>query len=398
MSILRKGDRDFRIDFFRGLALLFIFVDHVPDNVLANFTLKNFGFADAAEVFVLLAGYSAVLAYGRAFETEGFRAGTLRVLRRGRDIYLWHLGLLLICGFGLVAIAHLLANPSYIDGLKLYVFAENPPRAFALAATLANQPNLLNILPLYVALFVFWAPLLLWLVVRWPFVALAVSVAVWALANVYSLNLPSHQHPEGWVFNPFAWQLLMTIGAVAARFNLRDAIPFVPALAALAGAYIAFALLFAAPWALVPGYASYRLLPADALGSLDRIYLPAWRLLHILALGYLALTLLSAQARWLTRPWAVAVAHCGRHSLEIFCLATVLSLLSWVYLVEVGGKGLGSQMLVNLVGVSVLLATAWALTQGQRGAQQLALVPRGRVAQPTSEAVVSSRANGLPAL
>lgn len=69
MSATSSGaQRDLRIDFFRGLALLFIFIDHVPDNVLARFTLRNFGFADAAEVFVLLAGFSAVLAYGRTFE------------------------------------------------------------------------------------------------------------------------------------------------------------------------------------------------------------------------------------------------------------------------------------------------------------------------------------------
>ena len=57
--------RDLRIDFFRGLALVFIFIDHVPGNDLARFTLRNFGFSDAAEVFVLLAGFSAVLAYLR---------------------------------------------------------------------------------------------------------------------------------------------------------------------------------------------------------------------------------------------------------------------------------------------------------------------------------------------
>jgi hypothetical protein len=51
------NDRDLRIDFLRGLALLFIFIDHIPDNGLAHFTLRNFGFADAAEVFVLLAGF-----------------------------------------------------------------------------------------------------------------------------------------------------------------------------------------------------------------------------------------------------------------------------------------------------------------------------------------------------
>jgi hypothetical protein len=73
------NERDLRIDFLRGLALLFIFIDHIPDNGLAHFTLRNFGFADAAEVFVLLAGFSAVLAYQRSFEREGFRAGAARV-------------------------------------------------------------------------------------------------------------------------------------------------------------------------------------------------------------------------------------------------------------------------------------------------------------------------------
>jgi len=41
--------RDHRIDFFRGLALIFIFWDHVPHNPLGQITLRNFGFSDAAE-------------------------------------------------------------------------------------------------------------------------------------------------------------------------------------------------------------------------------------------------------------------------------------------------------------------------------------------------------------
>jgi OpgC protein len=41
--------RDARVDFFRGLALVFIFVDHIPGNALGHFTLRNFGFADAAD-------------------------------------------------------------------------------------------------------------------------------------------------------------------------------------------------------------------------------------------------------------------------------------------------------------------------------------------------------------
>jgi hypothetical protein len=49
-------ERDTRIDFFRGIALISIFIDHIPGNEFAKFTLPNFGFADAAEIFVLLAG------------------------------------------------------------------------------------------------------------------------------------------------------------------------------------------------------------------------------------------------------------------------------------------------------------------------------------------------------
>src|SRR5258705_5283175 len=40
-------DRDVRVDFFRGVALLFIFIDHIPRNFLAFFTLTNFAFSDS---------------------------------------------------------------------------------------------------------------------------------------------------------------------------------------------------------------------------------------------------------------------------------------------------------------------------------------------------------------
>ena len=56
--------RDPRVDFFRGLALVFMFWDHLPDNPLGLITIRNFGLSDAAEIFVFLAGYSAAMAWG----------------------------------------------------------------------------------------------------------------------------------------------------------------------------------------------------------------------------------------------------------------------------------------------------------------------------------------------
>ena len=46
--------RDLRLDFFRGLALIFIFIDHIPGNIVADFTVRNFGFSDASEIFIFI--------------------------------------------------------------------------------------------------------------------------------------------------------------------------------------------------------------------------------------------------------------------------------------------------------------------------------------------------------
>ncbi len=88
------------------------------------------------------------------------------------------------------------------------------------------------------------------------------SVAVWALANVFELNLPSQQHAKGWVFNPFAWQLLVTIGALAAHFSRRGADRRSPArFCAAAIGYVAFAFVVAAPWTQIAGLEHARVFP-----------------------------------------------------------------------------------------------------------------------------------------
>src|ERR1700749_4083008 len=81
--------RDARVDVLRGVALLMIFIDHVPGNLLSLVTLRNFGFADAAELFVLLAGFASMAAYGRIFARDGIMPGLRRVLVRCLQLYLF---------------------------------------------------------------------------------------------------------------------------------------------------------------------------------------------------------------------------------------------------------------------------------------------------------------------
>src|SRR5260370_9386723 len=102
-----KAERDFRLDFCRGLALIVIFIDHVPGTPVASWTLGNFGFCDAAEVFVLISGISAYLAFGSKLERLGFLACAKAVGRRWRTVYVAHLVLLA----GLWAAAMLASRP-----------------------------------------------------------------------------------------------------------------------------------------------------------------------------------------------------------------------------------------------------------------------------------------------
>ena len=76
------GGRDLRLDFFRGISLLFIFIDHIPDNTISYLTLANFVFNDAAEIFVFISGYTAAIVFGGMAAPIGALFASRQVLRR----------------------------------------------------------------------------------------------------------------------------------------------------------------------------------------------------------------------------------------------------------------------------------------------------------------------------
>jgi hypothetical protein len=214
-------------------------------------------------------------------------------------------------------------------------------------------------------LLLLWLPLVIWLLRVHVALALAVSTGVWAGAGLMHLNLPSYPDDYGWVFNPMAWQLLFTIGAAGASYSRTSgsSTRLGKALIWVAAAYVLFALLVAAPWANVPGLNEFRAVP-DFRTDLSKQYLSPWRLAHILALAVLAASLIPVRASWLSHRLAAPLIMCGRHSLPVFCLSIVLSLTGFVVLVE-AGHGLVVQVIVNLVGVTLLGMTAWILTRLQ---------------------------------
>ena len=87
----QRAGRDLRLDLFRGLSLLFIFIDHIPNNVLSYMTLHSIAFSDAAEVFVFISGYAAATVYGKALARQGPIAAAGHIYRRVWQLYVAHI-------------------------------------------------------------------------------------------------------------------------------------------------------------------------------------------------------------------------------------------------------------------------------------------------------------------
>jgi hypothetical protein len=368
-----RPPRDLRIDFFRGLALICIFIDHVPGNKLALITLRNFGLSDASELFVLLAGFSAALAYGGTFQRDGWRTGLARISKRIGELYAAQLLLLAVCVGGLAVVARALENPVYFEHVNLTPFSYDPYGAIWRALVLEHQPAYLNILPLYMVL-LGWFCMLIALARVHTLAALAPSAGIWALATVTRFNLPSYPDSFGWHFNPFAWQLLFTLGVLAGLAYRRGLpVPRSRWLTVAAVAYLLFAFVFMAPWTQIPGLQDYALLPYDLIGPISKQDLSPWRLANILAFAYVGAIFIPASASWLKHPCAGCVINLGRNALDVFCVGVVLSLVGFVVLVEVD-RGIVAQTAVNLGGLVTMGLTAWWAGRRRRR-QQVAASP-----------------------
>src|SRR5713226_9206242 len=202
------GRRDLRLDACRGLALWFIFIDHIPDNVFAWLTLRNYGFSDTTEVFVFVSGYTCMLAYGGALREQGWPTTVTRALRRGWEIYVAFL-LLLMAYLALIWVVG--RGSEFLDETNTAVFFGNPGAAIARAMAMQYTPVNTDVLPTFVLLHLAF-PGLLWLLTRNAVAALTASLLLYVLVQAFGWNLPAWPGGE-WYFNPLAWQVLFVFGA-----------------------------------------------------------------------------------------------------------------------------------------------------------------------------------------
>jgi hypothetical protein len=315
------------IDFWRGVVLCMILIDHMPGNAFEKLTVRNFGFSDAAEAFVFLSGLSIALAYGRRFSGE--RGKTLRSLgRRVLKLYGAHIGLSLAALAIFFVGAAWEAKPDLLNVHGRDLFVDNPLPGFLGLASLGHQLGYFNILPLYIIL-IAWTPVVFWLAETNGWLMLGCSASIYALSRLFDWNFPSWPTPGNWFFDPFAWQMLFSIG-IAIGLNMREiTLPVSRRLLALAACVVGAGLIVVTGGL---GFAEGFAATARADLDLSKTQLGLMRLIHFLAVAYLIYgSALTARLRGL--PFYRPAALLGRHSLWVFAIVSLVSAV-WQALIE----------------------------------------------------------------
>ena len=366
-------ERDLRLDFFRGLALFCIFIDHIPNNILTEFTLQAVMFADAAEVFILISGYTAGMVYGRAMERQGFVIAGVRVYHRVWQLYVAHVFLFMIFMATVAYTVGALNSSLYAEEFGAANFLNEPGLAVLKALTLQFQPAFMDILPLYIVLLAV-LPLVLASFRSWPGVVIFLSLALW-LAVQFDRRIAPSAYPgpaRVWTFNPFAWQGLFFLGAWLGWRGSRGGVAwlnrrwvfYLAAGLALAGFLIRFNWTLHDLYDPIPVPISAELLwPLLSKGDLGPL-----RFANVLALAAVVARMIQPQARLLASQAARPFVICGRNSLHIFCLGILLSVLGRLVLDEFFG-GIPMQLVVSAAGVATMIGVA-ALMEWFAGAQR----------------------------
>ena len=370
------GERELRLDLFRGLALWLIFVDHLPPNILTWFTIRNYGFSDATEIFIFISGYTAAFVYGRAMLEAGFVVASARVLRRVWQIYVAHVFLFTIFLAEISYVATNFNNPLYTEEMGIMDFLKQPDVTIVQALLLRFRPVNMDVLPLYIVLMLF-LPLILWLMKWRSDVTLALSAALYAVTWHFDLYLSAY--PNGvWFFNPLAWQLLFVFGAWCA---LDGAVRMSRILSSNITMWVCIAYLVAAFFVTLTWHLPQLsfLLPKRLeqwMYPISKTDLDVLRFAHFLALAALTVRFLPRDWSGLKSVWLRPLILCGQHSLEIFCLGVFLAFAGHFILVEISG-GAGLHFLISVAGVVIMSGMAWVISWYKHSADKNASKKKG---------------------
>jgi len=350
--------RDLRLDFFRGVALILIFVDHIPENVLSLFTLQSICFFDAAEVFIFISGFTAALVYGRRMVSKGALYAGAQVWRRAWQLYVAHIFLFVLFVAEVSYTAAKVKNPMYTEEMRVADFLEEPHIAVVKALTLQFQPAFLDILPMYILVLAIFPAVLLGLRRNW-LLALVPSALLYAAVHVFDISVPAYPAGHVWFFNPLAWQFLFVAGAVLAylRDQGTDFGRLLRVLYPIALVLFIGSVIVRVSWTLHTFWEPVPPLLLKALWPADKTDLSPVRLIPFLALVVLVAAHVPPTARFLSSAVLRPLVQCGQQSLEIFCVGILLAALGHFVVGEYSAT-IPIQLAVSAVGIAIMILTA----------------------------------------
>ena len=362
---LAACDRDLRLDFARGIAIWFLFLDHIPNNVVSLLTVRNFGFSGATDLFVFAAGYAAAIFYGKMMLERGLLVTVTRIFKRVWQLYAAYVVLFVIYVDTIGHVAAQYAAPEIIAEFNVSGIIDHPIRILIHGLLLQAKPLNLDVLQLFIALMALF-PLALWGMFRWPTLTMIASITLYLAARALDWNLASF--PDGrWYFNPFCWQLLFVLGTWCALVGagLARSVSKFPPLRIAALFYLLFALIITIA-GKNPALAS--LIPDWLIGSFlpnDKENIAPYRVLHLLALAFLFTRVVPNNARWFGWKVLQPVLICGEEWLAAFCAGVFLSFAGHLLLIT-GPNSLAMQIIVSAAGISIMTCVAYYVSWSKR--------------------------------
>jgi len=361
ISLPAVGERELRLDLFRGLALWLIFIDHLPPSLLTWFTIRNYGFSDAAEIFIFISGFTAALVYGRATFERGIVIGTARVARRVWQIYTAHLLLFLVLMAEIAVVTAYSGKQFYVHEMVVEDFFKEPGAVMIQALLLRFRPLNMDVLPLYVVLML-CLPLVFALARLHRDLPLAVAVVFYVLTNRFDLHLSTYGNGF-WSFNPCAWQLLFVFGAWCALGGGRRISPALdnPYIFWLAVAWLGAAFFVTMTWyfpqleGVIPAWLARLIYP------INKTDFDILRFVHFLALAVVALRFVPSGRDGLQSGWARPLILCGQYSLQIFALGVALSFAGYALLMELDASA-ALHVVVGAAGILIMYGVARIFT------------------------------------
>jgi hypothetical protein len=379
------SSRDSRVDLLRGLAIVFVVVNHLGMvSLFQLLTQEAVGFVSGAELFVLFSGLVVGMVYGPRAKDD---FGTVVDLTSRRAGKLYVTALVVLVGVFLLSLLPVFrtdALTTFVDQgtggaghegagrtYDLYAGMETlfqfPVSPQVLPAILLLQfgPWQFNVMGLYVVLLLA-SPVVLAALNRGKALwVLAASLAVYAVGTVTRFRILPSQFEDS--FPLLVWQVLFVIG-LAAGFHRRRIVAWLSAHTWVVAACTALAFAFAfLSWGnpyLANGFdVRLAIIPDTAYRTMydlffGRTYLAPGRLLNVLVLVVAAYAFLTAYWKPVQRALAWFLVPLGRATLYVFIMHVVLiAVVANIPALQQGN------ILVNTLAYAIVLGLLWVMVR-----------------------------------